>query len=73
MSNHLINLDGVRIVATALAELNEKVAFVGGATVGLYADDPAAAEPRPTDDINPRRIATVLYHHHPKKHLLLIA
>lgn len=26
--------------------------FVGDATISLYADDPAAAEPRPTDDID---------------------
>lgn len=52
MNNHLTNLEGLRVVATALAELNEKVVFVGGATVSLYANDPAAAEPRPTDDID---------------------
>ena len=52
MNNHLTNLEGLRIIATALAELNEKVVFVGGATVSLYANDPAAAEPRPTDDID---------------------
>ena len=52
MNNHLTNLEGLRIVAMALAELNEKVVFVGGATVSLYADDAAAVEPRPTDDID---------------------
>lgn len=52
MNNHLTNLEGLRVVATALAELNEKVVFVGGAAVSLYTNDPAAAEPRPTDDID---------------------
>ena len=52
MNSQRTNLEGLRIVATALAELNEKVVLVGGATVGLYADDPAAAEPRPTYDID---------------------
>lgn len=52
MNNHDANLEGLRVVATALAELNERIVFVGGATVGLYADDPAATEPRPTDDID---------------------
>lgn len=50
--NHHTNLVRLRVVAKALAELNEKVVFVGGATVSLYADDSAAAEPRPTDDID---------------------
>lgn len=52
MNNHLTNLEGLRVVATALAELNKKVVFVGGATVSLYANDPAAAEPRETRDID---------------------
>ena len=34
MNNHHTNLEGLRIVAPALVELNEKVVFVGGATVG---------------------------------------
>ncbi|GAB3769734.1 hypothetical protein GCM10028818_06370 [Spirosoma horti] len=51
MSHH-INLVRLRAVANALAELNEKVVFVGGATVSLYATDPAASEPRPTEDVD---------------------
>ena len=39
-------------VAKALGELREKVVFVGGATVSLYATDPAATDIRPTDDID---------------------
>ena len=52
MNNHYTNLVRLQVVARALAELNEKVVFVGGATASLYADDSAAAEPRPTDDID---------------------
>ncbi len=50
--NHHTNLIRLRAVAIALSELNEKVVFVGGATVSLYATDSAAAEPRPTEDID---------------------
>ena len=52
MNNHHVNLVRLRVVASALAELNEKVVFLGGATVGLYADNAAAGEARPTDDID---------------------
>ncbi|CAN5517011.1 hypothetical protein BH09BAC4_BH09BAC4_33460 [soil metagenome] len=52
MNNHHRNLVRLRAVASALAELNEKVVFVGGATVSLYATDSAAVESRPTDDID---------------------
>ena len=50
--NHHTNLVRLRTVARALVELNEQVVFVGGATVSLYADDSAALEPRPTDDVD---------------------
>ncbi len=39
-------------IAIALGELNEKVAFVGGAVVSLYANDFAAEDVRPTKDID---------------------
>lgn len=52
MNNHHTNLVRLRAVASALSELNDKVVFVGGATVSLYATDLAAAEPRPTDDVD---------------------
>jgi hypothetical protein len=42
LKNKKINLGIVRKVATALGELNDQVAYVGGAIVSLYADDPAA-------------------------------
>ena len=50
--NNQVNLVRLRMVASSLTELNEKVVFVGGATVGLYADNAAAEESRPTDDID---------------------
>lgn len=52
LKNKKINLGIVRKVAHALGELNEQVAYVGGATVSLYADDPAADDVRPTKDID---------------------
>ncbi len=42
----------IRVVANALSELHEKTVFVGGATVSLYVTDSAAADPRPTDDVD---------------------
>ena len=39
-------------VAEALREIKEQMVFVGGAVVSLYADDPAADEIRPTQDID---------------------
>lgn len=47
-----IDIESIIEVASALGELNEKSAFVGGAIVGLYVDDPAADELRPTKDID---------------------
>jgi predicted nucleotidyltransferase len=52
MENKTINLALVAKVAQALGALNEKVIFVGGAVVSVYADDPAADLVRPTDDID---------------------
>jgi len=52
MENKTINLALVAKVAQALGALNEKVVFVGGAVVSVYADDPAADLVRPTDDID---------------------
>lgn len=45
------NLARIKAVYKALGSLQNKVVFVGGATVALYADRPAA-EVRPTDDID---------------------
>lgn len=52
MKNRTINIGVVVEVASALKDLNEHVVFVGGAVVGLYVDDPAADEIRPTKDID---------------------
>ncbi len=52
MRNSTIHLQLIETIAAALGELNEKVAFVGGAVVGLYANDLAADDVRPTKDID---------------------
>lgn len=52
LKNKKINLGIIKKVSRALGELNEQVAYVGGATVSLYADDPAADDVRPTKDID---------------------
>ncbi len=38
--------------ASALGDLVREVVFTGGATVGLWITDPAAPEPRPTEDVD---------------------
>ncbi|RBP51333.1 hypothetical protein [Arenicella xantha] len=52
MKNRTINLGVVAEIANALGELNESVVFVGGAVVSVYADDTAADEVRPTQDVD---------------------
>jgi hypothetical protein len=52
MKHREINLAVVAEVANALGELNDGVVFVGGAIVGVYADDPAADTVRPTEDVD---------------------
>ncbi len=52
MKNRIINLSVVDEVAAALGELNKIVVFVGGAVVSVYADDDAADEVRPTQDVD---------------------
>jgi len=52
LKNTRINLGVIRIIATALGELNERVVYVGGAVVSLYINDPAAEDVRPTKDID---------------------
>jgi hypothetical protein len=46
MKNKTINIGVVKKIAVALKHLRSKVAFVGGAMISLYADDPAADEVR---------------------------
>lgn len=50
MSHHT-NTVRIKAVANALDNLNEKVVFVGGATISLYPDQPVF-EVRPTDDVD---------------------
>lgn len=52
MYNKIINLALIAEVANGLKELNEKMVFIGGAVISLYADDPAAEGVRPTTDID---------------------
>jgi predicted nucleotidyltransferase len=49
--NHHINIVRIKAVANALNALKEKVVFVGGATVSLYANRPVL-EIRITDDVD---------------------
>jgi len=49
--SHQANITRIRAVHTALEELGDYVVYVGGATVSLYRDRPAA-ELRPTDDVD---------------------
>lgn len=52
MENKTINIEVVKKIAIALKHLRQKVAFVGGAMISVYTDDPAADEVRPTMDID---------------------
>jgi predicted nucleotidyltransferase len=51
MSYH-INIVRLRAVSSALGSWKDKVIFVGGATVSLYASRPLAVSIRPTDDVD---------------------
>lgn len=49
--SHQENITRIRAIRNALADLNDEVVFVGGATVSLYTDR-RTEEVRPTDDID---------------------
>lgn len=49
--DHHTNILRIKAVANALDSLKEKVVFIGGATVSLYANRPVL-EIRPTDDVD---------------------
>ncbi len=51
MNQHL-SIFRIKTVANVLQDLNEKVVFVGGATIALYAPKEIAFEARPTDDVD---------------------
>ncbi|WP_162427398.1 nucleotidyl transferase AbiEii/AbiGii toxin family protein [Pontibacter pudoricolor] len=52
MDGNQINKEVIIKVAEGLQELRQEMVFVGGATLSLYADDPAADTVRPTSDID---------------------
>lgn len=52
MNNLTVHKETIKRIAHALDELNEQVIYVGGAAVGLYINDPAADDVRPTKDID---------------------
>ena len=52
VKNTAINREVIRKIASALGEMNEQVVYVGGATVSLYINDPAADDVRPTKDVD---------------------
>ena len=52
MRNRTANVEVIKAVARALGDINNRVVYVGGAVVALYADDPAAEDVRPTKDID---------------------
>ena len=47
-----VSLRMIEVVARGLGELNNSIAFVGGAVAGVYANDPAAEDARPTTDVD---------------------
>ena len=48
----MIDTDTIKIIATALGYILDKVVFVGGAFVNFYSTDNAVTEVRPTEDID---------------------
>ena len=51
LKNTHINRLVIQKIANALGALNKEVVYVGGATVSLYINDPAAEDVRPTKDV----------------------
>lgn len=47
-----LSLRMIEMVSKGLEELNDEVAFVGGAVTGIYANDPASDDARPTEDVD---------------------
>jgi len=63
LENITINKALIKEIAIALKELKEIMVFVGGATISLYTDDPAALEIRPTTDIDMTIKLSISYAH----------
>jgi len=52
LRNKKQSLEAIKKIARAMGDINDQVVYVGGAITGLYTDDPAAPEVRPTRDID---------------------
>ncbi|MFO8022312.1 MAG: nucleotidyl transferase AbiEii/AbiGii toxin family protein [Perlabentimonas sp.] len=52
MSNEVININDVKVIASALKELKEQVVFVGGSILILYINESGAENVRQTMDID---------------------
>lgn len=52
MKNRERNLDQLRLAAIELTPLLDRMVFLGGCTTGLFISDPAAADIRPTMDVD---------------------
>lgn len=48
----MTNIERIQLIAAALDELNDRVVYVGGAVVDMYADDSAKTDVRPTMDVD---------------------
>ena len=46
------NNERLQEIAEGMQDLNERLVYVGEAMAGVYATDPAAAEPRTTLDVD---------------------
>jgi len=47
-----IQIDNLRIISSALQEINDEVIYVGASVAELYADNPELSEIRPTYDVD---------------------
>jgi len=52
LTNLSYNREVIRKIALALGDMNERVIFVGGATIGFHINDPAADDVRATKDVD---------------------
>lgn len=50
MSEYSLNM--IEVVAKGLGDLKDRAVFVGGAVAGIYIDDPASDDARPTEDVD---------------------
>ena len=52
--NRISNLRAISIIASAMSDLNNKVAYIGGASVCLYSNDPVAEDLSESDNSDTR-------------------